>query len=243
MNRFGHFLYTHKLIVLNVLLTGFIVGLDPRVLVDIPDTPEFNYYIGVCIMGLLFFEFAAIHYLSRFIYSFPRNLQRKLPWYIGISFVPRVLVSSGLALLVLSAMGVLTDSDFYLLLIIVYAATKEFWVRSFLFNADRKKTKRPSRIMNWAGAIMFFLFIAGSYFSLWEVYLYEHQRIMYLFLNPINWAWDILIFMVIIVSLEVPYLYEEWIREKKRSHKVLAVCSVLLPILGFVFTLYRLSYL
>lgn len=243
MNRFGHFLYTHKLIVLNVFLAGFIAALNPLKLSVIPDTPEINYYIGVIIMALLFFEFAAIHYLARWVYSFPRNLQRRVPWYIGISFIPRVLVSAGMALLVLSAMGVLTNSDFFLVLITVYAAAKEFWVRSFLLNADREKTKRPSRVMNWAGAIMFFLFIAGSYFALWEVYLLEHQRIMYLFLDPINWGWDILMFTVVIVSLEIPYLYEEWIREKKRTHKVLAVCSVLLPILAFLFCLYRLKFM
>ena len=243
MSRFGHFLYTHKLVILNIFLAGLIAGLDPRWLKDYPDTPEINYYTGVCIMVLLFFEFASIHYLGRFIYSFPRNLQRRTPWYIGISFVPRVLVSSGLALLVLSAMRVLYDSDFYLLLIVFYAAIKEFWVRSWLFNADREKTKRPSRFMNWTSAILYFLFVAGSYVSLWLVYLWGHERIMYLFLDPINWAWDLLIILVMVVSLEVPWLFEEWIRDKKRSQKVLAVCSVLLPVLAFLFTLYRMQFL
>ena len=243
MSKLGHFLYTHKLIVLNVFLAGFVAALDPRWLKDFPDTPEINYYIGVCIMALLFFEFASIHYLARFIYSFPRNLQRKFPWYIGISFVPRVLVSSGLALLVLSAMGVLTNSDFFLLLIVFYAATKEFWVRSFLFNTDREKTKRPTWAMMWIAGFMFFLFIAGSYFSMWLVYLWEHQRVMYLLLDPVNWAWDVLIILLITISLEVPYLYEEWIRDKKRSHKILAVCSVLLPVLAFLFTLYRMKFM
>ncbi len=243
MGKFGHLLYTHKLLILNVFLAVFIAVLDPLKLTLIPDTPEVNYYIGVSIMVILFFEFAAIYYLARWIYSFPRNLQRRVPWYIGISFIPRFLVSAGMAFLVLSAMGVLTNSDFFLILIAVYAATKEFWVRAFLLNADREKTKRPSKFKNWAGALMFFIFIAGSYFAMWEVYLLEHRRIMYLFLNPINWGWDILIFAVLITSIEIPYIYEEWIRKKRRSHKVLAFCSILLPTLAFLFCLYRLSYL
>jgi len=243
MNRIGHFLYTHKLFILNIFLAGFIALLDPRMLHVLPDSAEASYYMGVSLMAILFLEFASIHYLGRFIYSFNRNLQRKLPWYIGMSFIPRVLVSVGLGMLVLDAMGVLTISDFFLVLIIFYATAKEFWVRSFLLNANRSKTKRPSKFMNWTTAIAFFLFLCAAYFSLWEIYLLEHQRVMFLYLAPINWALDILIFAVVVVALEIPFLYEEWTRNKTRAQKVLALSSLLLPVLAFVFNLYRMKYL
>lgn len=243
MNRLGHFLFTHKLFILNVFLAGFIAFLDPRMLSVLPESPEASYYMGVGLLTILFLEFASIHYLGRFIYSFSRNLQRKMPWYIGMSFVPRVLVSGGLAMLVLDAMGVLSMSDFFLILIILYATAKEFWVRSYLLNANRPKTKRPSKFMNWAAAIAFLIFLCAAYFALWEIYLLEHPRIMFLYLAPINWGWDILIFAVIVTALEVPFFYEEWTRDKTRAQKVVALSSLLLPVLAFVFCLYRMKYL
>lgn len=243
MNKFGHFLYNHKLIILNLFLAGFIVLVDPTKLGFIPDTAEFNYYTGVSILTLLFFEFAAIHYKSRWIYSFSQNLNQKTPILFYFSFIPRILISAGLAAMVLSAMGALEISDFFLIPIILYATTKEFWVRSFLLNSEREKAKRPSKAIIWIAEIGFFLFLAGSYFALWDVYLLEHERTMYLLLTPINWVFDILALAIALVALELPHLYDEYKRAKPRTQKVLAVLSILLPLLAFVFTLYRFNFL
>lgn len=243
MNKFGHFLYNHKLIILNLFLAAFIVLLDPTKLDFVPDTKEFNYYLGVSILGLLFFEFAAIHYKARWIYSFAQNLNRKTPILFYFSFIPRILISAGLATMVLSAMGALEISDFFLIPIILYATLKEFWVRAFLLTSEREKAKRPSKAIIWISEIGFFLFLAGAYFTFWEVYLLEHERTMYLLLTPINWAFDTLALALALTALELPHLYDEWTRSKPRSQKTLAVLSLLLPILAFVFTLYRFNYL
>lgn len=243
MNKFGHFLYEHKLIFLNLFFAGFIVLLDPLKIDFIPDTPEFDYYTGVSIMALLFMEFAGIHYKARWIYSFPGNLNHKTPIYFLLSFIPRILLSAGLAALALSAMGALELSDFFLLPIILYATAKEFWVRSHLFNSERERAKRPSTAIVWITEIGFFIFLCGIYFAFWDVYLMEHERMMYLLMTPINWGFDIAVFLLAVVSLQIPHLYEEWTRSKPRSRKVLAVLSVLLPVLAFTFTLYRFNFL
>lgn len=243
MNKFAHFLYTHKLILLNALLAGFIGAFHPDYLKGLPDTAEFNYYLGVGLLVLLFFEFAGIYYKSLFIYSFAQSTHRKVPLYLTGTFLPRLLVSGGLATLVLSAMGALSISDFFLIPIILYATFKEFWVRAQLLDTKREKNPRPGKFRVWMGETFLFLFLCGAYVAIWEIYLLENPRIMYLLLDPINWGFDLVGFALAMYAMQMPYLYEEYLREKPRSQKVLAYLSLLLPVLAFAFALYRISFL
>lgn len=243
MNKFSHFLYTHKLIVLNALLAAFIAAFDPGYLKGLPDNPEFNYYLGVGLVVLLFFEFAGIYYKSRFIYSFEHTTHRKIPLYFGLSFFPRLLVAGGLAILVLRAMGALEVSDFFLIPIILYATLKEFWVRAELLETKRERNPRPSKFKVWVGEVMLFLFFAGAYTAVWEIFLLENPRVLYLLLDPINWAFDLIGFALILFSMEIPFYYEEAVREKPATQKLMAQLSLILPVLAFLFVLYRLNFL
>lgn len=242
MSKSSHFLYRHKVIIFNLLLTAFIVGVDPRYLLELPDTGDFNYYIGVGILLALFFEFAGIWYKSRFIFSFPVNLHKPVPWYIGMAFLPRIVTSAALAMLALKAMGALEVSDFFLLPIIAYATIKEFWVRATLLNTKRDKTVRTPKGKVWLGEIMLFLFICVGYMSVWEVYLLENPRIMYMVLTPINWGLVGPAFLILLLSLEMPFYWEEHLRTKPRREKIFALLSALLPMIGVLVQLYMIGY-
>ncbi len=243
MNKLGYFLYNHKMILLNVILAVFIALLDPRELLKIPATEQMEQNIGLILLTLLFFEFAAIHYKGRWIYSFPRNLDRKTPITLYLSFIPRVLLGCIFMLWVLSAMGAVERSDFFLIPIIVYGAAKEFWVRGFFLNSSRSVTKRPSKLMMWVTEIGFFLFLAGTYTALWEVYFFNHERVMYQLVSPINWVFLFPLFATLMTALQMPFLYDEYRRLKPRRQKMIAYFSILLPVLAFVFAVYRFNFL
>lgn len=243
MNKFGYFLYQQKMILLNLFLAGLIAALDPRDLRLLPRTAEYSQNAGLIFLTLLFFEFAAIHYKARWIYSFRRNLERKTPFLIYLSFVPRVLISCGFMLWTLAAMGALEKTDFFLILIIVYGAAKEFWVRGNLLNSSREASKRPSKFMMWTTEIAFFLFLGGAYVAMWYIYLFDHERIMFQLLSPINWIFLIPTFAFVMVALQIPMIFDELRRMKPRSQKIVAYGSILLPILAFVFAIYRFNFL
>lgn len=243
MSKFSHFLYLNKIIIFNLLLTVFLVGVDPEWTQLLEDTPQLDYYLGVVFLFGLFLEFAGIYYKSRFLFSFYDTLQRKTPWFIGWTFVPRVLVSGALATLALDSMGALEISDFFLIPIALYAVMKEFWVRNKLLNTDRESQgKRPPAWKTILGEIFIFLFIAIGYLSIWRVYLLEHPRIKYMVLSPINWVFVGLGFLGVILCLEMPHYWEQHLRTKPRSVKILSLLSVILPTIGLLVQLYLMGF-
>lgn len=243
MSKFGHFLYQYKIITFNVLLAIFLVTFNPAWTQLLPDTQEMNYYLGVVFLCGLFFEFASVWFRSRFIFSFYDSLHQKVPWYIGSTFLPRVLTSGALAMLALQSMGALEVSDFFLIPIIIYAAVKEFWVRNVLLDTDREsQNARPPVIKNWLAEILLFLFLCLGYISIWKVYLIPHPRIYYMVLSPINWAFVALGFLLAIYCLEMPHFWEHHLRTKPKRIKVLSVLSLLLPTLALVLQMYMIGF-
>ncbi|MEL7400043.1 MAG: hypothetical protein AAGN35_16935 [Bacteroidota bacterium] len=243
MSKTSQFLYQYKIIIFNLLLTAFLVGFNPEWTQLLPDTRQVNYYLGVFFLFGLFLEFAGIYYKSRFIFSFYDSLQRKLPYYIGWTFLPRVLVSGALATLALSAMSALEITDFFLIPITLYAVLKEFWVRNILLRTDRESHyPRPPAWKTTLGEIFLFLFIAIGYVSIWKVYLLENPRIKYLVLSPINWAFVALGFIAVLLCLEMPHYWEQHLRTKPRTIKTLSILSVILPTLGLLVQFYLMGF-
>jgi hypothetical protein len=243
MSKFSHFLYLNKIIIFNLLLAAFLVGINPELIRRLPDTLRIDYYLGVAMLFGLFLECAGIYYKSRFLFSFYDTLQRKVPWFIGGTFIPRIMVSGGLATLALDSMGALEISDFFLIPIALYAVMKEFWVRNVLLNTDREaQNKRPPSWKTIMAEVFLFLFFAIGYLSIWRVYLFDHPRIMYMVLSPINWAFVGLGFLLVLFCLEMPHYWEQHLRIKPRNIKTLSVLSLLLPTLGLIAQLYLLGF-
>ncbi|HHG86500.1 MAG TPA: hypothetical protein ENJ82_17245 [Bacteroidetes bacterium] len=243
MSKFSHFLYQYKVITFNLILTAFLVGFNPLWLKLLPNSVELNYYLGIVFLCGLFFEFAGIWFKSRFLFSFYDTLQRKVPWYIGSTFLPRVLFSGALATLALESMGALEISDFFLIPIIIFAVLKEFWVRNVLLNTDREsQNDRPPVYKNWLGEVLLFLFICIGYVSIWKVYLLEHPRIYYMVLSPINWAFVGLGFLGVLYCLEMPHYWEQNLRSNPKRIKILSILSLLFPTLGLIAQMYLMEF-
>jgi len=154
--------------------------------------------------------------------------------YIGLTFLPRLIASGAIALLALSIMGALKQSDYFLLPIILYATLKEFGVRSILLNTDREKLDRPKGARLWIGEVLLFVFIVVAYVAIWKVYLLETPHVMYIVLSPINWGFAAAAFFLIIYCFEMPYFWEEYLHDKSAMLRWMSIASVLLPVLGLL---------
>jgi hypothetical protein len=237
------FLYRYKILAVNFVLAIVIAGVDPMLLKHLPDTIDFQYYLGVGILVALFAEVVAVWYKSRLIFSFTNSLFHKVPWFIHASFVLRVGFSGIIAALALANMGALEFSEFFLIPIVLYAAVKEFWVRSVLLATEREKTVRPNAFRQVVGEIALPLFILVSYFVIWHTYLLETPRIMYLVLSPINWPFAALAFMLMLYAFEMPYFWEDHLRPKTKAQHALSFVSLLLPAIGLLVRFSLQSYL
>ncbi|MEM7035496.1 MAG: hypothetical protein AAF570_00875 [Bacteroidota bacterium] len=230
------------MIIFNLLLTAFLVGFNPEWLQLLPDNSDFNYYVGVGILGFLFLEFAGLYYKSRWIFSFSEALHRKVPWYISNTFLPRVIVSGIFATLAFQAMGALEISDFFLLPIILYATMKEFWVRSVLLATEKDKNPRPAAFKVWMGEIMIFLFICVGYMAVWKYFLLENPRVKYMVLSPINYGFVVAAFLVMLYCLLMPYFWEAHLGSRTKRQRVLNYLSILLPTGGLIAQLYLMGF-
>lgn len=237
------FFYRYKILVVNFILAVTIAGVDPMLLHQLPDSEAFHYYLGVGIIAVLFLEIAAIWYKSRLLFSFPDALFQKVPWYIQASFVLRVGFSGLVAALALANMGALEVSEFFLIPIVLYAAVKEFWVRSVLLITEREKAVRPNALRLTISEIALPGFILVSYFAIWHTYLLETPRIMYLVMSPINWPVAAIVFMLMLFAFEMPYFWEDHLRPKSKAQHALAYASLLLPAAGLLVRFSLQSYL
>lgn len=234
MSTIGTFSYRYRVLVFNLLLAGVVGGLDPQWLLLLPEAEDFNYYLGVVIVVALFMEFAGIWYKSRLLFSFESSLHRKVPWYIGWSFLPRVLVSGAIATLALDIMGALTVTDFFLLPLILYATIKEFGVRAILLDTVREKLPRPHGLRLWLGDVLLFIFTVVAYAAVWKVYLLDNQHMMYVLISPINWGFTAAAFFAIIFFLEMPFFWEEYLHGKSRGGRWFSILTVLLPTIALI---------
>jgi hypothetical protein len=234
MSSIGTFSYRYRVFVFNLLLAGVVLGIDPHWFEILPAIPDLNFYIGVVILLALFLEFAGIWFKSRLIFSFESSVHRKVPWYIGGTFVPRVLISGAIATLALDVMGALTVSDYFLLPITLYATIKEFGVRTILLDTVREKLPRPSGIRVWIGDVLLFIFIALAYCAIWKVYLLQNPSMMYVIISPINWGFTAGAFFLVIFFLEMPFFWEEYLHGKSRTGRWFSILTVLLPTMGLI---------
>lgn len=234
MSSIGSFSYRYRVFVFNLLFAGVVIGLDPNWFDLIPDIPDLGFYLGVVIMVALFFEFAGIYFKSRLIFSFEDCLHRKVPLFIGMSFLPRVLISGAFATLALDVMGALTVSDYFLLPIILYAAIKEFGVRAVLLDTVRERLPRPSGIRLWIGDVLLFIFFVITYAAIWKVYFLENPHVMYVAISPINWGFTAGGFFVMVIFMEIPFYWEEYLHGKSVGGRWFSIASVLLPTVALI---------
>lgn len=234
MSTIGTFSYRYRVLVFNLLLAVVVGGLDPEWLKRMPDNPNFDYYLGVGIIFALFLEYAGIWFKSRLLFSFESSLHRNVPSYVGWTFLPRILVSGAIATLALNIMGALKVSDFFLLPLILYATVKEFGVRTMLLDTVREKLPRPGGMRLWIGDVFLFVFIAVAYVAIWKVYLLENSHMMYIMIDPINWAFTGLGFAGMLFFLEMPFFWEEYLHGKSGSGRWFSILTILIPTLALI---------
>lgn len=234
MSTIGTFSYRYRVFVFNLLLAGVVLGIDPNWFSLLPDQPDLNFYLGLGIMVALFLEFAGIWFKSRLILSFEHSLHRKVPFFIGWSFLPRVIISGAFATLALDITGALSVSDYFLLPIILYATIKEFAVRSVLLDTVREKLPRPGGARLWIGDVLLFVFIAVIYAAIWKVYLLENPHMMYVVISPINWGFTAGAFFLMVFFLEMPFFWEEYLHNKSAAGRWFSILTVLLPTMALI---------
>ncbi len=234
MSSIGSFSYRYRILVFNILLAGVVFGIDPKWFELLPDRVNFNFYLGLGLMVALFFEFAGIWFKSRLLFSFEASIHRKVPLMFGLTFLPRLLISGAFATLAFDVMGALVISDYFLLPIILYATIKEFGVRSILLDTVREKLARPTGMRVWIGDVLLFVFIAVMYAAIWKVYLLENQSMMYVLISPINWGFTAGAFFLMVLCLEMPLFWEEYLHNKSRGGRIFSILTVLFPTLGLI---------
>lgn len=228
---------------MNLLFTLFILGVDYYLLDLLPRTKEFSYLFGVGMLLAVFLDFAGVYYKTRLLYSFRFNQDRKIPFYFGFSFFPRLVLNGAVILLAFSAMGWLEKSEFLLLPAVVLAAMKEFWVRATLLNPQDSRPERTGSFKIWLGEIFLFLSMCMAYLGLWYEYLQDANKLIMTAKYPRNYGFIFLLMLLFIYAFQMPHLLEEYFRHKKRPQKVIAVISMLLPALAVVFIFFRMGYL
>lgn len=242
MSNTGTFSYRYKILVFNLLLAVIVLGFDPDWLRFIPDRPDINYYLGIFILLGVFLEFAGIWFKSRVNFSKEAALHRVTPMHIGLTFVPRVLVTGAIATLALDSMGALEMTDFFLLPLVLFATFKEFFVRSIYLDSEREKLVEPTGMRKWIGDVLLFGGIVISYVAIWKVYLLEHEHIMFAILSPINWGFAAPAFLLILFCLEMPLFYEEFLLNKPKSKRFLSFLTLLLPVLALLGRFFLIRY-
>lgn len=243
MSRFSRYLFLHKVFVFNVLFSLVILAYPPRVFDFIIDKTVFHFYLGVGILSVLFLEYLGIYFKTLFIYSTISARESKVPLWLQFSVFPRVLAAAGIMVMAASAMDLTKATDFVLLPIVIYAILKEFWVRSTLLNPDANSGKRISKGRVWAGEIFLFLFLVTIYIATWELMLLESLPFLKTIAYPANYPLFALVFLVVVFTLQLPYLMEEYIREKEHKLKIISLLSFLVPALVFVFHMARVGFL
>lgn len=243
MNRLGRFLYRYKILIMNIFLGGLIFGLPVRIFDDLEPESTFHYFLGVAVIASFFMEIGAIYYKYRFIYSKKGARGRKIPGIYHVAFFPRVLISGGLGILAFYGLGFLDYSDFLFIIIALYAAMKEFWLRSNLLNPEGESTPRPNRFKVWMGEAFLFIFIALGYYVFWELYLLDNPRLLGILRYPQNYIFIAIVAYIVFLALQMPLFFENYIRGQSRKEKVIAYFSVLLPTLGVVFQFFAMGYL
>lgn len=234
MSKIITFSYSYKVLVFNLLLAVIVLGFDPHWLSFLPDRPDFNYYLGIFILVGIFFEFAGIWYKSRVNFSREEALHRLTPMYIGLTFVPRVLITGAIATLALDSMGALEVSDFFLLPLVLFATFKEFFVRTVYLNSERDVLPVPRGFRRMLGDLLLFVSVVVAYIAIWKVYLLEHQHIMFAILSPINWGFVALAFLGLLFCLEMPLFFEEFLRNKPRGKRLLSMLTLLFPVIALI---------
>lgn len=237
------FFYRHKIIVMNLLVMMVIIGVDPELLLLLPQSTAADYYSGVFILFTLFLEVVSVWYTSRMLFSFPNSLFQKVPARISASFLPRVLVSGAIATLAIDVMKGFHLSEFFLIPIVLYAVSKEFWVRSVLLFTEREKTVRPNGFQVFMGDFSLFIFMITAYFAIWKVYLLESPRLMFMVMSPINWGFASLAMLGMLYSMQMPLFWEDHIKPKSDAQKRLAYLSLLLPVVALIGRFFLQSYL
>jgi hypothetical protein len=243
MKKRSRFLFEHKVVLFNLLLFAFMISWPVGILESKDNNPDFNYYAGVVILLGLFFEFTGIWYKSRFIYSHKRSNEAYIPFLFRIAIWPRLLFSILLFGLALKAMGVLSRSDFWLIVMVFYGGAKEFWVRKVLLKPEESNGSRDPQWKILMGEVMLFIFICIAYVTLWSYYLLQSEKIIMRIIYPSNYAFAAIGFIVFITSVMMPMLVEEYLREKTRGRKIFAFLSCLLPVSAFIFQVYKLGFL
>jgi hypothetical protein len=243
MRKRGRFFYTHKLAVLNTLLMLFVLAYDPRWLKPYANHKALSFYLGVLVLVGLFLEFAGIWYKTRFIYSHTGAKERKVPSWLQVLFFPRFIISGGVAAFALSGLGWLDKSDFLLLLLAGYAAVKEFWVRATLMNPENASGDRRGPVMTVLAEGMLVASMIISYIALWQLFLWDNEKLMYLIQNPINFGFVALLFGVVLLSLETPYLVEVAMRTQFTRRRWGGLFTLLLPVAALLAQLYRMGHL
>ena len=205
--------------------------------------PNFQYVLGLTLLAGLFLEYAATATKINFIYSSKSVTKKRIPIILQLTFFPRLLIAGALLAIVFQGIDLLSRTDFMLLPIVLYAATKEFWVRRTLMNIEHKPSRKVSGNRVVFSEVLFFLFISIAYISLWEIFLLESPKVMKRAIQPENYPFFFAAMLLLLYSLSLPGLMEEHFRSKKRGQKVAAWLSFILPALGFVFQLFRMKYL
>jgi hypothetical protein len=243
MTRSARFFYYHKVLIFNLLFGGFIVLYPPELFDHISPEADFHYYAGVAILTALFFEFAGIWYKSRFIYSIKGAKEQSIPMLFRLAVWPRLLVSIFIIGLAFRAMGILESNDFYLLVLVLYAGIKEFWVRYRLLNPEDAEGVRDSQLKIWMAEAMLLIFTCVAYAAFWEYYLLDTPKVLLTAMSIQNFPIVGIVFFLFLVSVLMPHLLEEYLRQKPRSSKILAAVSFLLPISALLFQLLKMGYL
>ncbi|MCB9233522.1 MAG: hypothetical protein H6581_17835 [Bacteroidia bacterium] len=239
MSKFSLFLYYNKIQIFNWILGLYIFLVPPEVFNSFGDNEDFHFYLGLSLILAFFLEYSGIWYKTHFIYSRRVAMTGKVPIWLKLSFLPRIAVSGGLGLLAFAGLGWLNSTDFTLVVVVIYAVLKEFWVRSTLMNPESTEGAKISPARVWLGEIFIFLYIAVGYLCVWEFYLLEEGRILshmaYLHNLPVFG----LLFLVALSVMFVPYLVEEYFRGKRNRFWV--IISFLLPMAAFMFHVYRIG--
>ena len=244
MKRTSRLIYTHKLIIFNLLLFLMVLVLDPEMYgLVIPQISRFHFTLGLLIIIALFLEYSAIITKTRFIYAHKNYSKKTIPFPLKLLFFPRLVIFGSLLGLAFRGLGMLEEADWLLVLIVMYATIKELWVRGTLFNLEYEVAQTPARSRVILAEVLFFVFQVIAYFSLWQLFLQETPKILKRAIQPQNYAFVAPIFILFTLSVMLPYLVEESFRSKHKKQKVLAYCSLLLPTLAFLLQLARLKYL
>ena len=235
MKEILRFLFKYKFATVNIVFAIVSFALPLLKWKEIDAQNDFFFILGVLMLASLFIEFGAIHYKAAGVYEKEELREAKIPVIIQLSFFPRLAIAFVFGALFFQAMGWISQTDFVLVPLLLFAFAFEFWIRATLLNPSYGDTNTVDQKRFFLSDSFHLFFLIVFYFCIWQMLLLNTQWLLGKMRYVQNYPLFCAVFLAVMLCLQLPYIVEEYFRPKGSRGRLPAVLSFLAPLATFIY--------